>query len=146
MKIRRELSRKSFIQALTALGTLLFVWIWYRLSEIQEKKDAQQEFRHTDNIPFGVSYYEKYYLFRNENSVHAFSTKCTHAGCRIGKGTSVMVQCGCHGSQFEALTGKALKGPAIRPLQELYCHFDSKAGQWIIKFCIVFHFSFFIFN
>jgi cytochrome b6-f complex iron-sulfur subunit len=45
----------------------------------------------------------------------AFSAKCTHMGCTVAP-QGAKLQCPCHGSQFDALTGKVLHGPAQRPL------------------------------
>ncbi len=81
----------------------------------------------------GISFFEKYYLYRTDNSIRAFLTKCTHAGCRIGANTGNLLQCNCHGSQFDAKTGNPLKGPAIKPLQEIECQFDEKSGQWVVR-------------
>ncbi len=111
----------------------MFIWLWYRLRENQAQKEEQAEYRHNADIPTGVNYFGKYYIVRHGVSVLAFSTTCTHAGCRLGKTNSNVLQCSCHGSQFDAETGKPLKGPAIRPLQQLDCQFDPKAGQWIVK-------------
>jgi Rieske Fe-S protein len=91
------------------------------------------EFRHGNDIPLGISYFEKYYLFRNDQGVRAFLTQCTHAGCRIVTGSGNELNCNCHGSKFEAETGKPLKGPAIKPLTELECRFDEKNGQWVVR-------------
>lgn len=109
-------------------------WIWYRLSNFQTAREGGMEFRHGQDIPLGISYFGKYYIFRSEKSLRAFSTACTHAGCRIGKGNSNTLQCGCHGSQFEGETGKPTKGPAFKSLTELECRFDIKTGQWVIRF------------
>ncbi len=119
----------------TGTGLLfgLVAWIWYRLSGIQDSRENAMEFRHGADIPEGFSYYGKYYLYRVGSSVRAFSTSCTHAGCRIGKSTGEVLQCSCHGSQFEVKSGKPLKGPALRNLEEFECKFDQKAGQWIIR-------------
>jgi Rieske Fe-S protein len=112
----------------------LIVWILYRLSGFQNERENNLEFRHGKDLPMGVSYFEKYYLFRQKDMVRAFSTTCTHAGCRIGKNSGAVLQCSCHGSQFEAETGKPLRGPAIKPLTELDCRYDEKNGQWVVKF------------
>ena len=45
----------------------------------------------------------------------AFSARCTHMGCTV-QPKGAKLQCPCHGSQYDALTGKVLHGPAQRPL------------------------------
>jgi len=48
-------------------------------------------------------------------TVVAFSAICTHQGCTVApKGAEL--DCPCHGSRFEAATGKVLAGPAKQPL------------------------------
>lgn len=133
MKMSSQQSRRLFFQTLTGLGAVLFGWSWYRLSQVEMDRELQAEFRHNADIPLGVSYFGKYYLVRNEKGVRAFSTTCTHAGCRIGTEHAGLLSCSCHGSQFEAETGHPVKGPAYKPLQELECQFDQQLSQWIIK-------------
>ncbi len=133
MGSQKLLSRNSFFRIVAGLVLALIAWIWYRLSGFQTERESRMEFRHGNDIPFGISYFDKYYLIRTENSLRAFSTTCTHAGCRIGKGNGNSLQCSCHGSRFEAETGKPLKGPAIKPLQEFECRFDEKTGVWVVR-------------
>ncbi|MCK9639273.1 MAG: Rieske (2Fe-2S) protein [Prolixibacteraceae bacterium] len=133
MQKQKKQSRRLFVKLAAGLGTGLFAFTWYRLSEVQFGKESQGEFRHGADIPLGVSYFGKYYLIRDENTVRAFSTTCTHAGCRIGKGSGTVLKCGCHGSQFDAKTGKPVKGPAIKPLLEFDCYFDKSSGNWIVR-------------
>jgi Rieske Fe-S protein len=133
MKKRVALSRRSFFKLLAGLGTAFLTLVWWRLSQFQTGMENKLEFRHNAGIPLGVSYFGKYYLFRNATTVRAFSTTCTHAGCRIGKANTGFLQCSCHGSRFDAETGQPVKGPAIKTLQELECYFDEKSGQWIVR-------------
>ena len=130
---QKSISRNLFLKIVTGLILGLVAWIWYNLTNFQTEQENSLEFRHGQDIPMGISYFEKYYLIRTENSLRAFSTTCTHAGCRIGKGNGNSLQCNCHGSRFEAETGKPLKGPAIKPLQEFECRFDEKNGQWVVR-------------
>lgn len=134
MEKQKRISRKTFIRGTTGLITGFTLWIGYRLTNFQSEQENRIEFVHEENIQMGISYFGKYYLFRTENSVRAFSTICTHAGCRIGKGSGDTLQCSCHGSQFDGKNGKPLKGPAYQPLQELECRFKPNSGQWIVKF------------
>ncbi|WP_191877416.1 QcrA and Rieske domain-containing protein [Streptomyces filipinensis] len=67
-------------------------------------------------------------LYRDHNVVvsrdgsgrlKAYSTVCTHAGCPINKLQGTTLVCPCHGSQFDAVTGKVVQSPATEPLAEL---------------------------
>lgn len=45
----------------------------------------------------------------------AFSAICTHMGCTVNPAGKEL-HCPCHGSVYDAATGKVLHGPAPRPL------------------------------
>jgi Rieske Fe-S protein len=129
---QKSISRKLFIQTSTGLVVGLTGWIWYKLTGFQSERENSLEFRH-EHIAMGISYFDKYYIYRTDHSVRAFLTKCTHAGCRIGMGSGNVLRCNCHGSQFEGSTGKPIKGPAIRPLQQIECFFDEAKGLWVVR-------------
>jgi len=44
--------------------------------------------------------------------LHGFSAVCTHQGCIVSSVRHGRIECPCHGSQFDATTGKVLAGPA----------------------------------
>ncbi len=46
----------------------------------------------------------------------AFSAVCTHQSCFVSRVQGETVECTCHGSQFSALDGAVVRGPATRPL------------------------------
>jgi Rieske Fe-S protein len=48
-------------------------------------------------------------------TVVAFSAVCTHQGCKVAPAGKTL-DCPCHGSTFDAFTGKNLSGPAPTPL------------------------------
>ena len=131
--MQATLSRKTFFKIIGGMITGSFLWFWYRLSNNQNEENNQSEVSHPADIPQGVNHFGKYYLFRDGEIVLAFSTTCTHAGCRLGKTHSSVLHCGCHGSQFDAATGRPLKGPAFRPLQKLDCQFNTATNQWVVK-------------
>ncbi|MET8632051.1 Rieske (2Fe-2S) protein [Streptomyces sp. NPDC004096] len=54
-----------------------------------------------------------------DGSLKAYSTICTHAGCAINKLSGTTLVCPCHGSQFDAVSGKVVQAPATEPLNEL---------------------------
>ncbi len=133
MEKQKTITRNSFIHIVTGLILGLVAWIWIKITNFQTEQENSLEFRHGQDIPMGISFFEKYYLYRTKNSVRAFLTKCTHAGCRINTSTGSLLQCNCHGSQFDAETGKPLKGPAIKPLQEIECKFDNATSLWVVR-------------
>lgn len=45
----------------------------------------------------------------------AFTAVCTHKGCTV-KPAGAKLECPCHGSVFDALTGENVSGPAPSPL------------------------------
>ena len=44
-----------------------------------------------------------------------FSAKCTHKGCTVAP-SGDKLNCPCHGSVYDAMTGKNISGPAPSPL------------------------------
>jgi Rieske Fe-S protein len=50
------------------------------------------------------------------DEVHAFSSICTHQGCPVTEVKDGTILCPCHGSRFDAGTGKVVAGPATSPL------------------------------
>src|SRR5688500_15554912 len=70
----------------------------------------------TDKVPVGGGT-----VFKNEKIVvtqptegdfKAFTAVCTHQGCVVASVDGDTIQCGCHGSQYNASDGKVKKGPA----------------------------------
>ncbi|NOT08377.1 MAG: Rieske (2Fe-2S) protein [Gemmatimonadales bacterium] len=57
------------------------------------------------------------YLYRGDGGGYsAVSTRCTHRGCQVEPAAEHLI-CPCHGSEYTN-TGRVLKGPAQRPLQQ----------------------------
>jgi len=67
----------------------------------------------------GVSAGEKLILLANvDGTFFAIGDVCTHRGCRLSGGFIVdkeIVECPCHGSQFNLITGAVVRGPAASP-------------------------------
>lgn len=49
----------------------------------------------------------------------AFSSSCTHAGCRVRFTGASELYCPCHGARFDASTGAVSRGPARDPLPSI---------------------------
>ena len=48
----------------------------------------------------------------------AFSAVCTHQACLVTDVADGVINCACHGSQFDITTGAVKQGPATKPLPE----------------------------
>lgn len=46
----------------------------------------------------------------------AFTAVCTHQQCIVGSVSNNVIQCPCHGSQYDASTGQVIQGPATQAL------------------------------
>ncbi|MBM0256062.1 Rieske (2Fe-2S) protein [Micromonospora sp. 4G55] len=54
-----------------------------------------------------------------QGNLRAFSATCTHAGCTIAEVAEGRIKCPCHGSRYDATTGRPVSGPAKRALLEV---------------------------
>ena len=70
----------------------------------------------SENDPYGRG--ARYLITRTKNGLVAFDNTCTHEGCGI---ETILpknqLQCNCHGAEFDAVTGEALKKPAYQALK-----------------------------
>lgn len=64
----------------------------------------------------------------DEQTVKAFSNLCTHAECLV-KPKGKTLHCFCHEADFDPLTGKVLKGPPPKPLNQVEVHV---ADGWVM--------------
>lgn len=56
-------------------------------------------------------------LFDTKDNCWALSRRCTHLGCKLNYHEEKnILECPCHQSQFNAQTGKVVRGPAQKPL------------------------------
>ncbi len=51
-------------------------------------------------------------------NLHAFDDICTHEQCSLAEGEldGLVIQCPCHGSQFDITSGEVVNGPATEPI------------------------------
>lgn len=62
----------------------------------------------------------------------AFSSRCTHLGCRLDRIQDGEAVCPCHGSRFHP-DGSVARGPASRPLLPVKLEPDGSSGGWIAR-------------
>jgi nitrite reductase/ring-hydroxylating ferredoxin subunit len=56
-----------------------------------------------------------------ESTAACFSAICTHMGCTVAP-AGKQLHCPCHGSVYDATTGRVIHGPAPRALAEVSVH------------------------
>jgi Rieske Fe-S protein len=85
------------------------------------------------DVPTGLSVVESVIVYRDSSgSIHAFSGRCTHLGCRIDRVIGDEAVCPCHGSRYRS-DGIVAAGPASRPLRRLRIDPDPAAGGWTAR-------------
>ncbi|HXR74605.1 MAG TPA: ubiquinol-cytochrome c reductase iron-sulfur subunit [Bryobacteraceae bacterium] len=100
-------------------------------------------------FPEGVTFIEdrRVYVFRNQNTFHVLSAKCTHLGCTVKmvnlnqpetveiKGRKVEISqefhCPCHGSKYYG-DGTNFAGPAPKPLACYQIEVSPDDGQLVV--------------
>jgi Rieske Fe-S protein len=65
------------------------------------------------------------------SSFLALSTICTHQGCDASVTSANIVECPCHGSQFQS-DGAVIRGPATAPLPQLPTSYDAQTDKLTI--------------
>ena len=59
-------------------------------------------------------------VYKINGKIYATSNVCTHEGCFIDENHQMhndVVECTCHGSQFDVKTGEVLQMPAVEALK-----------------------------
>lgn len=71
-----------------------------------------------ENDPYGRG--ARYAITRTDQGLVAFDNTCTHEGCGVEQILAKNhLRCGCHGAEFNAVTGEATKGPAYQALKQV---------------------------
>ncbi len=52
----------------------------------------------------------------SQGEVNAFTSICTHQGCKVNAVSDNQIFCPCHGSIFSAIDGSVIRGPATEGL------------------------------
>lgn len=65
-----------------------------------------------------------------DGALHCFSARCPHLGCAVGWNAHESTwDCPCHGSRFDAASGRVLNGPAASGLEPLAQQGLAQAGR-----------------
>jgi Rieske Fe-S protein len=114
---RKNLQSYSRRQYLSFLGLLAFLYPILQFVGFKiPKKPVYININKPITVP-GFLISTDFILFDRENNCWALSRKCTHLGCKLNYHEDKdILECPCHQSRFNVETGKAIKGPAEKPL------------------------------
>jgi len=82
-------------------------------------------------VPDGLSIHGSVVILSEGSEYRAFSTRCTHLGCRVQEGDTSTLVCPCHGSRFDT-EGRPFAGPAREPLASLACRVDAEERALVV--------------
>jgi Rieske Fe-S protein len=125
------INRKTFLR-LAAIGTLsafLILWNWMIGKQKHLSAKPVVTKLNTAKLGNGIFFFERFILVKAKGSLKVFSNRCTHAGCRINQEIAGQLVCPCHGSRYEAATGKVVQGPAGIALSKIPYAIDTKTGE-----------------
>ncbi len=99
------------------LGTLTFLYPLYRFIGFTVRRKPRIVTLSKAAPATGFITTTDFILFDRDERCWALSRKCTHLGCKLTYlEEKDILECPCHQSQFSAVSGTVLKGPAKRPL------------------------------
>jgi nitrite reductase/ring-hydroxylating ferredoxin subunit len=70
-----------------------------------------------------------------DGDLHAWDDFCTHQQCSLAEGDldGTIVECPCHGSQFDVTTGEVVQGPAAEPVDVFEAREEAGELQVFVK-------------
>ena len=131
----RFIDRKTFLRLASLAFAAAFIALWNMMTAKQKQlmeKPAESRIN-AAKLGTGIFLFDTFIVIKTSGTLKVFSNKCTHAGCRINQEIEGQLVCPCHGSRYDAATGKVLKGPAGLPLYQIPFITDAKTGEIIIK-------------
>ena len=131
----KYINRKTFIRLITFGTATAFVALWGNMIAKQKRVSEKPVVTklNTAKMGNGIYFFDRFVVIKSTGSLKVLSNRCTHAGCRINQEIAGELVCPCHGSRYEAATGKVVQGPAWIPLSDIPFNTDAKTGEIIIK-------------
>lgn len=117
LAIKKRSSRRKYLLYLTWI--VLFYPI-LKFTGFKVPKKPEYVAIHKKLPLGGYIVHKNFFLFDRQDTCWALSRRCTHLGCKLNYiEERDVIECPCHQSQFNAQTGKVIRGPAQKPLDFL---------------------------
>jgi Rieske Fe-S protein len=131
---RHHPSRRRVLRRVGGLiASLPFVAAFVSLVRRSDAGRPPRQVRFTPDFRDGFAFSGEVVVRLGEGGhLTAFSTQCTHLGCRISRVDSGLLVCPCHGSRFRP-DGTVAAGPASRPLTVLPFTMDPATGAIVVN-------------
>jgi 3-phenylpropionate/trans-cinnamate dioxygenase ferredoxin component len=83
---------------------------WVRVADAGDVSDGEVNSYSVDGRQVAIA--------NVDGELHAFDDVCTHQQCSLAEGDleDNVIECPCHGSQFDVTTGEVVEGPAADPV------------------------------
>ena len=128
-----RIKRKQFIKLLFTFLLIPFAYLWKSVSDKKIKDSSQNEkIIQIIDLPFGINFLDQVIVYKTENNLEIYSSKCTHLGCKINSAANDEIVCPCHGSRY-SFNGEVIKGPSTKPLVKLSYKVDPQNNSIIIQ-------------
>jgi len=131
MKSNNKISRRKMFKQLFVSFTIPTSLLWYFGTKRKIERSSKRRVVIPNNLPVGISFIDNSIINKSVNNIKAFSSKCTHLGCKINNVENDHLVCPCHGSKFN-LAGVPQNGPATKPLKELEIRKEKSTGELVV--------------
>ncbi len=135
LKGDRIINRKTFLRLLSLAFAAAFVALWHIMTGKNKQLSEKPVINRINaaKLGTGIHLFDTFILVKSADTLKVFSNICTHAGCRINREIDGQLLCPCHGSKYDASTGKVLQGPAGMALPMLPYTLVKETGEIVIK-------------
>jgi Rieske Fe-S protein len=125
-----KISRRSLF---TLLGSLALSYPLLRFIGFKVPKKPLRVDVHKSAPANGVLIMQDFILFDRNGECWALSRKCTHLGCKLNYLEEIdILECPCHQSKFNSISGAVLEGPAKRSLHFFPVEIREKDPRYVV--------------
>lgn len=127
MAKQKKISRRDWLKLLASLFTFSGFGLWGSAGKRKLSVKNKKTISLPKNLNDGITFFDKIIVHKKEKNIEAFSSTCTHLGCKLSEIKDDKIICPCHGSQF-SFNGETEKGPAVKPLKKINIKMDKKGN------------------